>query len=1255
MRGGVRTSLLVSLSSVLFLAAAASPKSLEIRFATGIFHPGSRSSSSPAWYADSSEKLSPKGHRYLLAVASAALDPEQLRLLEATGAKVLGYLPVHGYLVRIAPPHLDALRALPFLAWVGEAPAHFKVSAELADSAVRGGASVRLRALVQAGEPPHRVEQVLNKLDVVAAPSGKEGAWRLEATVPAHRLAWILSRLAGLPEVEAVETVRPFRALNQDAVWVHQSFVGPSPQQTPIFDHGIFGCGQTIGLADTGQDYDDCFFRDAVNGAPPISPCAFAPCPTGTPALNRRKDILYYNWSGTPTGDDDTCPTFLGGGSGHGTHTSGSAAGDQSPYADCVGFTTPNRSAGDGQAPGAKLVIQEMGDGLEYLNNRGGTLWNLADVAYRSGVRIHSDSWGGACYDIFGSCMEGCTIPYDSFARDADLAMWTYPDLLLVTSSGNGGEFCDPPVSVGTPANAKSLVTVGSLGHGSAATSPSSFSSPGPVFDGRMKPTVAAQGESVVSAGSDASPTSNNCDTCSLDGTSMSAPTTGGLAALVREYYTAGYYATGARNPGSGITPTGALLKATLIDGAVALGPSSPAPDFLSGYGRILLSSTLAFTGGPFQLRVDDYRTGVTSGSVILHAYDVAAGEPLRVTLVWSDYPAALNAATARVNELKLEVIDPTGTVWFQTLDGGGAPQQTSSVAATHDSINVEERLVFNNPAPGRWVVRVKGVDVPMGPQPFALVVRGALAECPAPVSPGAPTLSTPAEHQVQVSWSGVPGAAAYNLYRSLGICPGGAWVQIAAGISGTSFLDSTVSGGVAYGYRVAAGSDAAAFCESAPSPCAEVVPTGDCFLLPSFAGIASATSAGTSTCAVNLSWPAAAAPCSAGVRYNVYRSTSPSFTPGPSNRIARCVGATSYTDSLALAPSTNVYYIVRAEDATTGHGGPCRGGHEESNLVQAATIPAGPPAPGTFIDDGGDTGVASFAANSPWVLAPTGGNAGPKGYRGDSSQLICADLVSPTLMLSAPATGPQLSFAAKSTLQFEEFGYLGDSEGSVGEVEIATGPGFNSWTRVPLTPDYPTLVGLTATSCDTILDNRRYFSDSHPYATYTASLANWAGGDVRIRFRLSGDYFYPSGSWWVDDIHVTQTLVPGACTTLPPGPPPIPDGASVPGQPLQVTASGGNLALSWDATQCPPTAVNVYWGNLGNFASFAGGFCGLASSGSTTLSLPNNVWFLVAGTNGSNTDGSWSRDAAGNEKSYTGASAACPAITQHITNYNCP
>ena len=1267
----------------------------EMRFAGGTIRivsgPGSKSAeggvtltpAAPDWFAALSPvsiTKSPHGRRYLLMLSHGGLSPSDRETLIAAGGEILDYVPVHGYRLRLPPAAEHAVRAMPFIAWLGEAPAHLKVAPELlrraslqaptqgagagpeSDREQGGGPAagerIPLRVIVAADEPAGRTLDVLRGLDVLPAPSGKDGAWRVVAQVPAARLRGILARLAALPEVEAIEPKRAVRPLNQDAVWVHQSFVGPAPQSTPIFDRGVFGCGQVVAMADTGQDYGSCYFQDTVNGPPPISSCSFAPCPAAAPAPGRRKDILYYNWSGTPTGDDDFCPALIGG-SGHGTHTSGTMAGDSSPFVDCAGFASAGRNGGDGQAPGAKIVVQEMGDGFEYLNNRGGTIWNLTDVAFQSGARIHSNSWGGACHDIFGACVPGCTLPYDSFARDADLAMWAHPDLLIVASAGNAGEFCPAPLALGMPANAKSVLAVGSVGHGSAATTPSSFSSPGPVFDGRLKPEIAAQGEATVSAASDADATSANCATCSLDGTSMSAPTVAGLGALVREYYAAGFYAAGTRTPAQGFQPSGALVKATLIDGAVALGPGAPEPDFESGYGRALLGQTLAFTGSAFRLRVDDHREGLATGSLVTHAYDVAAGTPFRATLAWADHPAALNAETARVNELRLEVIDPSGTVWFQKIDpASGLPVMTSDPADPHDALNVTERLVFPSPVAGRWAVRVVGVDVPMGPQPFALVVRGALTDCLAPAAPAAPSFSTAADHQVTVSWNAVPGAAVYNVYRSLGSCPGGPWVLAAAAVAGPSFTDSGLSGGTPYSFRVAAASDAAGLCESAPSGCAVITPTGDCTLAPLFSGVAGISSPGAAQCSLALSWSPATPYCGGDVRYNVYRSTDPAFVPGPATRIARCVSGASWGDSVSLTSGTVYHYVARAEDATTGHGGPCRGGNEDGNLARLTSVPVGPGSLGTWRDDAGDTGLAALSPASPWTNPATGGNAGPRVYEAQSFAGACSDLTSPTLTVGEPGLGPVLSFATRHTLEYDPFGFFG-AEGSLGQVEIATGPAFGSWARVPLTPGYPEIVEFPLNDCPTTADFDTYFSGTASYSTYSASLANWGGSDVRLRWHLSGDYLYPGGGWWIDDVQVTNVITSGVCSTASAGPPPIPDGGAVPGDPLRVSASdpgsSGPLTVTWDASRCPAAAVNLYWGTLGGGTSFSGAHCGLPASGSATVMLPGNVWFVVSATDGVSTDGSHARTLTGAEVTYPGAGTVCPAITSHVTNNGCP
>ena len=418
----VRLAALTVVLAALGAAAAAAPGSaddsrgLRLRLAAGTFRPLDESPAPPAWFTTSLTGALSGGPRYLVAITRGPLSAEERSRLEAAGAELLDYLPDHAYRIRVTSESADRIHALPFVAWLGELPAWYKIEPRLARqaeelhlggplaaaSAATGDAEFEVRAVLFEGESEVRVAQAFADFKTLAAPSGKDGAWRVVAAVPALRLAETLSAVAALPEVEAIEEARRFRPLNQDAVWVHQSFVGPSPQQTPVFDRGIFGCGQIVAIADTGQDYDSCFFRDTVNGPPPIASCAAPPCPAAAPAPGRRKDILYYNWSGgTPTGDDDTCPATLGP-SGHGTHTSGSIAGDTSAYANCATFASPGRNGGDGEAPGAKLVIQELGDGLEYLNNLGGTVWNLTDVAFQNGARTHSNSWGGGCVDPLG-------------------------------------------------------------------------------------------------------------------------------------------------------------------------------------------------------------------------------------------------------------------------------------------------------------------------------------------------------------------------------------------------------------------------------------------------------------------------------------------------------------------------------------------------------------------------------------------------------------------------------------------------------------------------------------------------------------------------------------------------------------------------------------------------------------------------------------------------------------------------------------
>lgn len=94
----------------------------------------------------------------------------------------------------------------------------------------------------------------------------------------------------------------------------------------------------------------------------------------------------------------------------------------------------------------------------------------------------------------------------------------------------------------------------------------------------------------------------------------------------------------------------------------------------------------------------------------------------------------------------------------------------------------------------------------------------------------------------------------------------------------------------------------------------------GNCTTAPSAPSGLTGTAASSST--INLSWNADTAPANCTITgYNVFRSTTPGFTPSSSNQIASNVTATSFSNT-GLAASTTYYYLVEAADAA-GTSGP--------------------------------------------------------------------------------------------------------------------------------------------------------------------------------------------------------------------------------------------------------------------------------------------------------------------------------------------
>ena len=90
-----------------------------------------------------------------------------------------------------------------------------------------------------------------------------------------------------------------------------------------------------------------------------------------------------------------------------------------------------------------------------------------------------------------------------------------------------------------------------------------------------------------------------------------------------------------------------------------------------------------------------------------------SSAAPLRIVLAYSDYPGA-----SLVNNLNLIVTAPDGTVWVgNQAPGGAALDTTNNVEVVHVAA----------PATGAWTVDVVGSNVPRGPQPYALIAKGAL------------------------------------------------------------------------------------------------------------------------------------------------------------------------------------------------------------------------------------------------------------------------------------------------------------------------------------------------------------------------------------------------------------------------------------------------------------------------------------------------------------------------------------------------
>jgi subtilisin family serine protease len=470
-----------------------------------------------------------------------------------------------------------------------------------------------------------------------------------------------LDSISSIDDVSWIEQVPRYVLVNDQAAIIISA-------DTTWDSHGLSGLNQVVAIADSGLD-------------------------TGF-SVNMSDDffgkVTIFNWYGTSA--DDT--------NGHGTHTSGSIAGSGNYSNDLF----------KGMAYNANIVFQAIGDdsGTKYVYPPN----NISDLfieAYSNGARVHSNSWGS----------DANLGEYTVDSQSIDDFMWNYTDFLIVFAAGNAGS------SLGTvefPSTAKNGLSVGASENyrpskGDTADNideVASFSSRGPADDGRVKPDLVSPGTYIVSSKSTLGVTSctssyetnSNYSYCS--GTSMATPIAAGAVALVQEHY-----------KGLGVTtPSAALVKAVLINGAMDIGYGLPSNE--TGWGRINLTESL-YPSTPKVINYTDYATGLSTGESFTYNFTVYNDSvPLKVTVVWTDYPSEVGASKNLVNDLNLVVTSSDGSVF----NGNDVLNPFNNEV---DDTNNVEQVNISNVSMGSYLVNVSAFNIPNGPQPFALVVSGAV------------------------------------------------------------------------------------------------------------------------------------------------------------------------------------------------------------------------------------------------------------------------------------------------------------------------------------------------------------------------------------------------------------------------------------------------------------------------------------------------------------------------------------------------
>ncbi|MEV0410114.1 S8 family serine peptidase [Streptomyces sp. NPDC050448] len=638
---------------------------------------------------------------YLLVQTAHVPSAEEKAQLEALGVRIHQYVPESTYLCGYRPSDLEAVRALPFVAWADVYLTGFKVAPSLRSSRLRPSVAVLSEPLEAAAGPRTRTVDVIlhddvdarsdGLLDRIAAAAGV-GTADIQAN---HRKVRMTVQEANLPALASLDEVQQLEEVPE--MTLHNTLAGGLMHARVSLNGTKFqGEGQIVAVADTGFDL----------GSTTDVHQAFTGRVQSLTALGR------------------TLPDRMDDPDGHGTHVAGSVLGDGASAT--MGTVT-------GTAPQAKLILQSLLDDFGGLRGIPFDLRALFEPPFQEGARIHTNSWGPTAPSL----------PYDSMAFEADKMVWDHKDFVICIAAGNSGHDRDRDgrinqASVSGHAGAKNVITVGAsesnrpeipLTYGQLrptsfpsppirddrqADNPAgmaAFSSRGPSQEGRIKPDVVGPGTSILSAHSRAAApddtfgVSSDPDYFFESGTSMATPLVAGCVAVLRE--------TLVKN--GTLTPSAALLKAMLINGAVDLpGQYNPSeagdsPNNNSGFGLVNLERSVVLPGNGDRAGFTDEEE-LEQGDERTFRITVPEGDrrTLKITLVWTDPPGA-----GLQNDLDLIV-----------RAGGQERHGNMGTDPGFDRVNNVEQVRWKDIAAGDAEIVVRAHRITQFPQPYAVAWR---------------------------------------------------------------------------------------------------------------------------------------------------------------------------------------------------------------------------------------------------------------------------------------------------------------------------------------------------------------------------------------------------------------------------------------------------------------------------------------------------------------------------------------------------